>query len=230
MHKVSFRIFFKNYPWLEHAVLLVPLMLITCAIISRYGIWGTVVSDSFRELRESSPTVTVFMHCISDWGNLFLDSIYAAILLRSWRAKDSHGILFSLSYAAAAVLYLCIVLQLIKYGLGMPRPCVPWPPHPWASHSYASFPSGHTVHIIVAALPLAFWYHSRILSFNLSLLIGFMGFSRVWLGMHHPVDLLGSIVFGSLVIICFYYFLLCMDTNRWQWGFAHEENIRKEPN
>ncbi len=216
MHIVSIHSFYKNYPWREHTMLLVPLVLITCTIVFRYGMWGLPVADAFRELRDSSTAVTAFMHLISDWGNIFLDSIYADILLRSWRTQDSHGKIFSLSYAMAAVLYLCIVLQLVKYGLGMPRPGIPGPPHPWSSHAYTSFPSGHTAHIIAAALPLAFWYRSRILSFGLSLLIGLMGLSRVWLGEHHPVDLLGSIVFGSLVVMCLYYLLLCADTDRWQ--------------
>lgn len=228
MYTVSARLFYKNYPWREHAMLLVPLVLITCVIIFRYGMWGTTVADSFKGLRESSPAVTVFMHGISDWGNIFLDSLYIGILFRSWRSQNSHGKIFSLSYAVAAVLSLCIVLQLIKYGLGMPRPGVPWPPHPWESHSYTSFPSGHTAHTITAAFPLVFWYRSRLLCFALSLLIGFMGLSRVWLGEHHPVDLLGSIVFGSLVVMYLYYFLLCADVGRWQRSSDHKESVGKE--
>ena len=130
MYTVSAQIFCRNYPWQGHAILLVPLMLITCTIIFRYGLWGEHIAESFKLLRESNQIVTAFMNLTSDWGNIFLDSIYAGILFRSWRSKDRHGKIFSLSYAAAAIVCLCIALQLIKYGLGMPRPGVPWPPHP----------------------------------------------------------------------------------------------------
>ena len=168
------------------------------------------------------------MKGISDWGNAALDSVYAVILIHSYLNRDREEKLFSLGYAAMAILYLGVTLQLVKYGLGMPRPGVPWPPHPWSSPEYTSFPSGHTSHVIAAALPLAFWFRSGILRICLSLLIGLMGFSRVWLGVHHPVDLLGGLFFGSLGVMCLYYGLLCADPKKWKKVPAPEKHAGKE--
>lgn len=228
MQPVSLNNFFKCYPWRVHALQLVFLAAVILILFLRYGFWGPQAADAFTVLRESSPVITAFMNGISDWGNAALDSVYAAILIRSFLTRDREGILFSLGYAAMAILYLGVTLQLVKYGLGMPRPGVPWPPHPWSCHEYTSFPSGHTAHVIAATLPLAFWFRSGILRLCLSLLIGFMGFSRVWLGAHHPVDLLGGLFFGSLGVMCFYYCLFCADPKKWKNLPALEKHAGKE--
>ncbi len=228
MQPASTNDFFRSYPWRVHALLLVPLAAVISILFLRYGFWGAHAADAFTVFRESSPVITAVMKGISDWGNAALDSVYAVILIHSYLNRDREEKLFSLGYAAMAILYLGVTLQLVKYGLGMPRPGVPWPPHPWSSPEYTSFPSGHTSHVIAAALPLAFWFRSGILRICLSLLIGLMGFSRVWLGVHHPVDLLGGLFFGSLGVMCLYYGLLCADPKKWKKVPAPEKHAGKE--
>ena len=122
MQPVSLNNFFKCYPWRVHALQLVFLAAVILILFLRYGFWGPQAADAFTVLRESSPVITAFMNGISDWGNAALDSVYAAILIRSFLTRDREGILFSLGYAAMAILYLGVTLQLVKYGLGMPRP------------------------------------------------------------------------------------------------------------
>ena len=93
--------------------------------------------------------------------------------------------------------------QIMKYGLGMPRPGFPWPPYPLGFiNQYASFPSGHTATIITAAVPLALWFRNRPFSLFLSAVIALMGFSRVWLGQHHPIDIVGGMLLGSIAARC----------------------------
>ena len=100
-------------------------------------------------------------------------------------------------------LLLCFVMQIMKYGLGMPRPGFPWPPYPLGFiNQYASFPSGHTATIITAAVPLALWFRNRPFSLFLSAVIALMGFSRVWLGQHHPIDIVGGMLLGSIAARC----------------------------
>lgn len=66
----------------------------------------------------------------------------------------------------------------------------------------ASFPSGHTATIITAAVPLALWFRNRPFSLFLSAVIALMGFSRVWLGQHHPIDIVGGMLLGSIAARC----------------------------
>ena len=80
---------------------------------------------------------------------------------------------------------------------------LPWPPYPLGFiNQYASFPSGHTATIITAAVPLALWFRNRPFSLFLSAVIALMGFSRVWLGQHHPIDIVGGMLLGSIAARC----------------------------
>ena len=212
---ISFRIVWKTYPWKTHLGLLLPLAVLSLFLVWTYGFWGASAEQSFRLLRTEFPHMTRIMQAITDWGNPFLDSLYALILLHALRSGNRSGIRFSLAYAFVAILFLGVVLQLVKYGLGIPRPGIPWPSQPWTSYAYSSFPSGHTAHVLVAAIPLAFWFRSRPLSGLLALLMALTGFSRIWLGWHHPGDLLGSLVLGSMGTIALYWILVSVDPARW---------------
>ena len=188
----------RIYPWKKHMALLVPLRALTVYIGIALGWWGEPVRQEFALLRDAHPLFTRCLKGLTDWGNPLLCAVYVGILIRALIYGDRRDVVFCLRYTLMAVLFLAIVAQIFKYGLGLPRPGVPWPPHPWYSNQYASFPSGHTAHIIVSALPLAFRFHRRWCTLSLSLLIAGMGLSRLWLGMHHPIDLFGAVLLGSL--------------------------------
>lgn len=63
-------------------------------------------------------------------------------------------------------------------------------------------PFRHTATIITAAVPLALWFRNRPFSLFLSAVIALMGFSRVWLGQHHPIDIVGGMLLGSIAARC----------------------------
>ncbi|MBE1276740.1 phosphatase PAP2 family protein [Enterovibrio baiacu] len=76
-------------------------------------------------------------------------------------------------------------------------------PH-WEKETNYSFPSGHTIFAACAAI---FWgaillsEGYRLCAVILTMWAGLVGMSRLWLGMHWPVDLFGSLVFATA--ICF---------------------------
>lgn len=125
------------------------------------------------------------------------------LLLVALTKRDWRETMFILRCVLFSVFFLCFVMQIMKYGLGMPRPGFPWPPYPLGFiNQYASFPSGHTATIITAAVPLALWFRNRPFSLFLSAVIALMGFSRVWLGQHHPIDIVGGMLLGSIAARC----------------------------
>lgn len=188
----------KEYPFKMHTYIISPLAIILAIVIFNYGWWGEHVWQYFLALRTAFPIFTSFFRIVSNLGNAFLDSIYMVIFLYSLYKKNSSGIRFALCFAIVGLVTMLIVVQLMKYGLGMPRPFAAWPPSPWTSDRYASFPSGHTTHVIISAIPLALLFRNKLISLCLSLLIACMGLSRLWLGFHHPIDIIGGIVVGSL--------------------------------
>lgn len=75
----------------------------------------------------------------------------------------------------------------------------------WRNETNYSFPSGHTIFV---AICLLFWggfllrnKHYIIASALVTWGLG-VGFSRMWLGMHWPTDVLASIFLASLLILC----------------------------
>ncbi|MGF1770422.1 phosphatase PAP2 family protein [Enterovibrio makurazakiensis] len=72
-------------------------------------------------------------------------------------------------------------------------------PH-WEGETNYSFPSGHTIFAACAAI---FWgaillsEGYRVFAVMLAMWAGLVGMSRLWLGMHWPIDLFGSLVFAA---------------------------------
>ena len=199
--KASFR-----YPWNIHMYLIFPLAAITLFTAFAFGWQGEGPYHVFTEFRAAYPFLSRVFHSITDWGNPLLYCIYVMLLIRAIRTGDIKIIWNIVCVLILSLLFLGIFLQLLKYGLGMPRPGIPWPPRPWSSASYTSFPSGHTANILVSVIPLGIWIRDLRFRTLLSLLAACMGISRIWLGVHHPVDIAGSIVFGSVAawcIVCF---------------------------
>lgn len=79
-----------------------------------------------------------------------------------------------------------------------------WRTRHWQGEKDYSFPSGHT---IIAAICLAFfgglfWQNKH---YGLAALVAvwamMVAYSRLWLGMHRPIDLVGSITFVAMVYL-----------------------------
>ncbi|MEZ8099038.1 phosphatase PAP2 family protein [Vibrio bivalvicida] len=79
-----------------------------------------------------------------------------------------------------------------------------WRTRHWQGEKDYSFPSGHT---IFAAICLAFFggFFWQSKHYGLVVLVGVwamgVAYSRLWLGMHRPIDLIGSILFVGLVYL-----------------------------
>jgi membrane-associated phospholipid phosphatase len=162
-------------------------------------LWGL---DIIRTVQSAaSPPLTFFMK-----GVTFLGSSPAYILflpLVFWCLNEKKGVRLGVT------LMISILINLIlKFILDQPRPFWEgWDPAlGMVAERFNGFPSGHAQNSLVAGIIVASWSGKKryyCLAVFLSLLIGF---SRIYLGVHFPTDLLGGWILGALILTG--YFLL----------------------
>ncbi len=108
-----------------------------------------------------------------------------------------------------AAISLPLVYILAKVGSHFyfdPRPFVVGHFTPLVSHSADNgFPSDHV--LLTSAVAALFYPFSRKTSYLLFFLAGIVAVSRVYVGVHHTVDVLGSFAF-SLSVIFFVYLVI----------------------
>ncbi|UNL83744.1 undecaprenyl-diphosphatase [Priestia koreensis] len=125
--------------------------------------------------------------------------ILALMLLFIWVAgKTKHR--KSVLYAGIGGVIGIIVNILISHIYYEPRPFVTHNVQPLISHAAdASFPSDHTT----GAFSIAFilWLRHRRIGTVAIIFAALVGLSRVWVGVHYPFDVLGSIIVSIILAI-----------------------------
>jgi undecaprenyl-diphosphatase len=148
----------------------------------------------FRFINESlsSPVLNLPIYLITYLGSFYCVVAFAIASIfieRPWSKK----ILLTL-------LVLGTIFEGVKFIVGRERPYVAHQavlPFPHDNFIDPSFPSGHTAFAFGMAFLLAQRYKTkRVLFYCAAVLVGF---SRMYLGMHYPSDVLGGIAFGLII-------------------------------
>ena len=112
-----------------------------------------------------------------------------------------------LTMALAMLLTLVLGNKFIKNVVARPRPCavdssvkllIPFP-------SEYSFPSGHTSNGFAAAVSIFLFYRKP--GIVALIAAGIIAFSRMYLFVHYPTDILGGILLGTLDAMLVFYCL-----------------------
>ena len=133
--------------------------------------------------------LAVFLNYAGEHGEIWI--AFTLILLLCRRTRKA-----GLAMAIALVSYLVAGDFILKPLFARPRPCdvntavtiLVKRPH---GHS---FPSGHTASAFAAAFAL--WRQDRKLGFPALILAVFIAFTRLYLYVHFPTDILGGVVLG----------------------------------
>lgn len=158
-----------------------------------------------------------FLRWLEQMRNPVLDCIFSAIttlgqesifiiigLIFIWCINKKYGY-FLMCVGAAEV----IINQFLKMVFRIPRPWVNDPEFTIVESARAeadgySFPSGHTQIAIGVYGGIACLYPQKIIRIPCILLAVFVGFSRMYLGVHTPWDVLASAAVASLLILALY--------------------------
>ncbi len=153
----------------------------------------------FKKIRISYPSLTIFLKFITEFGNPIFYIVYSIILLKGIKRHNFKLIYFSLIYLVVQILISFLGVRILKITLGRQRPEFG---SAFTFFSFAaknnSFPSGHTTEIYGATLPLVLKQKNILLTLSLGIFSALVGFSRIYLGKHHPSDVLAGYFLGSI--------------------------------
>jgi undecaprenyl-diphosphatase len=189
--------------YLVMAALLVGLGLILTKLLvgGPVGRWDNSVNTWFVKQRTTTlNTVTYVGSLMGASFSIIGIAVVASIVLAIRRGWREIGLL-----AASLILEFAVFLTTALL-VDRPRPHVVKlevaPPT-------RSFPSGHTAAAIVLYVSLALLITSHVRSSTLRALVWlvaiaipvYVGISRIYRGMHHPTDVMGSVVLGAGALI-----------------------------
>ncbi len=126
------------------------------------------------------------------------------LLVFAFFKKNSQGkrkaFLIGISSITAA-----IIVNLLKHSINKVRPFITYPFITKLSDGgSSSFPSGHTSDAFVLAAALSLGYPKWYIIVPAYLWAFAVGYSRMYLGVHYPSDVLAGIITGtSAAVICF---------------------------
>ncbi|WP_018123821.1 phosphatase PAP2 family protein [Desulfovibrio oxyclinae] len=193
-------------PLVDWLLTSLPLLAALAATVTLIGTEAEVVSF-FSTFRADHPEMTQFMNFVTDFGNPFFYVVFLAMLIVAWRRGDARTKRFFFVYIIVQLLIALITVRFLKMTIGRPRPGEGMFFDPLTSSgANHSLPSGHTTEITGAAGALALFCGRHWLSLALGVGIALVGFSRIYLGMHHPSDVFFGWLLGSVSIVAIYTF------------------------
>lgn len=197
---------FKGYPYMLNLIFVLPLAL--SLIWTAVELDGALAAYKYNLL---NPDFTKVMSFITDYFTKFFYVFYLLMFFYGLKTKKILFMEFSLRYLCLQLLASVLVVQILKFAIGAPRPL-------YVAEGFVhfstygknhSFPSGHTADILSATLPLALcsWYYfknkfAKFCVYIVAMLMAtLVGFSRVWLFQHHERDVIGSIILISFMTV-----------------------------
>lgn len=152
-------------------------------------------------LQNQMPYLMFFITNLGSPTSFYLLSLALIGLLWLHRKKkDALDFFYIMSFSAILVI---VIKELVRR---------PRPPVTFIQEIGYSFPSAHALLALIFFLCVALFYESHFRSRFLKnffifiniLMIALISYSRVYLGVHYWSDVLGSLVIGSIIFLCYY--------------------------
>lgn len=182
--------------WRRLAIVFLPTLALVLCLFLLFGS-ETAVKEHFAALRAAHSGLTAAMTAFSTIGNIAAAAVYAVLLGWGLWRRDA-GLEAFVVGAAVAFVIAALAASLCKMAVGRPRPMVSGGFMPFAhGDGHRSFPSGHVFEASALALPLSRRYGRLLLPVAAGCFVALMAFSRIYLGKHHPSDIVGGLLFGA---------------------------------
>ncbi len=189
----------ETFSWRRQVLCLLPLLVLVALLFTCLQTEDGV-EDFFTLHRRAHRQFERVVEFYSDYGNVPFYLVYGYLLVQGLRLRRKDMVVFAMGYVCAlgATLYLT---EGVKHMVGRPRPPVDGDFLPFSlveNDDYQSFPSGHVTETLFTVSPLMQLFRNTLTPLLFGLVPALMGLSRIYLGEHHPTDMLGAAALGSL--------------------------------
>lgn len=151
-----------------------------------------------------SPFFDVLLTLLTDTAAATSIAIPALIIIYAVIKKVQpflyKGICMGLSYTISSV-----IATILKHTIDRLRPFDAYPfIHQMSGGGSPSFPSGHTADAFVTATSLALLFPKKPIIYIAYAWAFIIGYSRMYLGVHYPTDVIGGATLGCIIAFAFY--------------------------
>ena len=159
--------------------------------------WGLDVIRGIQSY--ANPPLTAFVQIITELGSPVAYLVLIPFIY--WCIDEKKSLRLGIAVLISAWLNFTL-----KYLLDQPRPFFPGydPSLGMIAEKMGGFPSGHAQNSLVLWIIIASWGKKKLHYILAALFCLLIGFSRLYLGVHFPTDILGGWFFGGIVL-CGYF-------------------------
>jgi undecaprenyl-diphosphatase len=190
-----------RFPWAHQLICLAPLAA-TLILISVFIGTGDDASRAFMRIGAGHPELTTVMRGLSRWVPYLFYAAYGIALVRAALTKNRSLLRFALIFFFAQACFSFLMVRIIKISAGLPRPYAALngaeiaPFSSFSNTDQHSFPSGHTSAVALSVSCTVSLFRNYAFSFLMGLLLALVGFSRIYLLMHHLSDVAAGMCIG----------------------------------
>jgi membrane-associated phospholipid phosphatase len=170
----------------------------------------------------ANPPLTFFMKAITSLGGEYIYMILLPVIF--WCINEKKGL-----HLGFVIFISTWINMSLKYLFDQPRPFFEGydPSLGMINESMGGLPSGHAQNTLVMYFILAFWIKKSLIESNkknwayagAAVLCFLISFSRIYLGVHFPTDIIAGWILGGIILLIYFMFIEKIETLLVKGGF-----------